>query len=581
MIMKLKKILEFPSILAFYLKTSNILKYFSMAFIITGIFGLILKLPLNEGDSSIYLVYAKDMWKAPFTYGHEVKSGATSPIWAMILSLFFIFPIYDLNLHIYFIKCFALIIVIICGYVLKKLSLEITKNENISWMCMAVFLNNYYLTGNFIMFETVFASLSIMLAILCTIKIIRENQGFHFRDYIIAGLIIGSLHYIRPEALLITIILTIVLIHHLIKNKLFKPNLKRIFIISFIMIFCLSWYYIYFFIMTKELPFSSLFARSNMVAYHRGEDIYFTPLYVYYAFIGFNEPFLEVFNFLFKTSINGDHWIVFGIWNNEYLIYFLRTVFLSIGFIIGIKYLIKNNKSRNQKEVLITLFSSFSFLILFLIFNPGGYGARYLFPIKPLNIIFVITGIYYLWKKIGRRFLKKVNINKENFQIFTVLIIISLGVLYIPIQTYDNYQTSINSDINVDINDTLGKKHIEKINKYVDEDDTVLLYEIQNQYYLEAQAISMDGIVGGEILPYLYGEKKGDLTQFLLDYEIDFIVSGDIDTERRTEYKDTILIEIYDRAKHSDINDDFTINGIHFENLMEHENSYLVKVDYN
>lgn len=83
---------------------------------------------------------------------------------------------------------------------------------------------------------------------------------------------------------------------------------------------------------------------------------------------------------------------------------------------------------------------------------------------------------------------------------------------------------------------------VSRLNTMVSPRDTVLLYEIQTQYFLDAPALSLDGIVGGQVLPYLH--RGSDLSDFLREYRPRWWVANDA-VFYREELKNTLLARVH------------------------------------
>lgn len=76
------------------LRKFDFLEQLLLALILSSVISLILFFPyFQNGDSSIYLTFAKSMWtRGLFYFGPEGPwGGATSPLWALMLSLPYLF----------------------------------------------------------------------------------------------------------------------------------------------------------------------------------------------------------------------------------------------------------------------------------------------------------------------------------------------------------------------------------------------------------------------------------------------------------------------------------------------------------
>ena len=61
---------------------------------------------------------------------------------------------------------------------------------------------------------------------------------------------------------------------------------------------------------------------------------------------------------------------------------------------------------------------------------------------------------------------------------------------------------------NSNLKNRLSENFTSKINQIIDQDEKLLIYEIQTQYYLSAKAVSMDSRVGKEALGLINGKEN-------------------------------------------------------------------------
>ncbi|MBD0319802.1 MAG: hypothetical protein ICV87_05685, partial [Gemmatimonadetes bacterium] len=91
-------------------------------------------------------------------------------------------------------------------------------------------------------------------------------------------------------------------------------------------------------------------------------------------------------------------------------------------------------------------------------------------------------------------------------------------------------------------NELFEKSLVTRLNRIAGPDERVLVYEIQTQYHLRAVALSLDGIVGGQVLPYL--RAGSDLSDFLWEYRPALWVANDAIHTRR-EFEHSILRKVH------------------------------------
>jgi hypothetical protein len=107
---------------------------------------------------------------------------------------------------------------------------------------------------------------------------------------------------------------------------------------------------------------------------------------------------------------------------------------------------------------------------------------------------------------------------------------------------------------------------VNQLNAMVSPRDTVLLYEIQAQYFLNAPALSLDGIVGGEVLPYLH--RGSDLSDFLREYRPRWWVANNA-VFYREELKNTLLARV--QKKPPPMGGSVQEGGITFTRVLQRE----------
>ena len=82
-----------------------------------------------------------------------------------------------------------------------------------------------------------------------------------------------------------------------------------------------------------------------------------------------------------------------------------------------------------------------------------------------------------------------------------------------------------------------------KFNPIIKNDEKILIYEIQGQYYINGQCISMDGIVGDyNITKTLIGDR--DFETYILNENIKYIVTHEAMNYRKI-FNDTLIEDLY------------------------------------
>ena len=104
--------------------------------------------------------------------------------------------------------------------------------------------------------------------------------------------------------------------------------------------------------------------------------------------------------------------------------------------------------------------------------------------------------------------------------------------------------------------------------------EKVATYEIQTQYCLKSQTISLDGIVGGEILPYF--KINSNLVDFFEKYKPSYLVLSDY-IIYRNEYRNTILEDLYNRDSKVAVGSEVNISNIKFVKIAENYNDSSIE----
>jgi hypothetical protein len=178
----------------------------------------------------------------------------------------------------------------------------------------------------------------------------------------------------------------------------------------------------------------------------------------------------------------------------------------------------------------------------FVVIPPGPYAARYLVPFSAIGTLMLAEGFQRIARSLGGR-----------MAIAGVGVVTALFWLWVATPRRYDYDLLLLRDL------SLG------LNPYTSAADRVLIYEIQGQFYLNAHCISLDGIVGGEALPFLEGRES--LADFVRREKIGFIVTMDSFVYRRALRK-TALKDLYLHDVTHSVDSRTTIDGIVLEKLI-------------
>lgn len=268
---------------------------------------------------------------------------------------------------------------------------------------------------------------------------------------------------------------------------------------------------LYIYTKTKDLKYS-IFA--SIIAY--------LPLLIYSLYM-YNHTGTFI-----PTSIEGR--AIFALENGDYIDRLVTTIksllrpsgLIYIVFAFSVFSLIKRVRDNKINYIPILIFAT-----LYSLSPPNQYISRYLLVILPF-IIILLTDL-----------LCDIAISKSNEKYFK-LSLLSFLFLFLGATIFikqkltrydDNYNTVLLSDLNKVI-DSIGI-----------ENSNVLVYEIQAQYnqpYINY--ISADGIVGGEIFPFLKNEMSFE--EWLDYYDIEYIVTMNGYGYRKS-LRSTELFELY------------------------------------
>lgn len=484
-----------------------------------GIVSTIILFRTNSGDAAIVLVFAKSMKNGLFYFGNQGPvGGATSPLWALLLSVFYL-PTNEPSFFL--IKFFSLFVFILTGFLIYFISKKLLDDDIFSLLSTTLWFINakgQLLTAT--LYDAILSALVIIIILYYTF-IVREKIFLKDADktssWFIFGLIAGILPLVRPELLLIDLVVICYIIYLIYNTNKKQKYLKYLLISIFLALFISSSYYIWLALNTRLLIPSSIVARGMTFSTR------FTVKSLIEQLKLRSKLFLDV----------------------AFLSY---IIFSMLSLIFYKEYKIKRD------HIFLCLFISIAIISLFFI-KYSYLFHRYIFPIIPLLCITAALGIYTIYKKLLYLLNNKVmNITVRKIIILLMCVFLILVICGFQLRSaYNTYVYSMDIILEKDLSKTL--------NNVSNRTDSVLLYEIQAQYYLNAHAISLDGIVGGEILPYL--KNGSDLSDFLLDYKPDFIVVSEA-FNYRVEYKNTILNELYNNDKKIAIGEDVIIKNITF-----------------
>lgn len=500
-----------------------------------GITACILQFPLNTGDASIYLVFAKCMKKGLFWYGNEGPvHGATSPLWAALLGLGHALTdepplvfLKSMNLCIFALGALAV------GTLVRFASQDILPGLIAAglWLCLYTAQE-----GVALLYASPLAAALATTSVLLTARVSEpyrhsESQTVSSSMVLTLAFVLGLLPLARPECLFVMAPCLIALAHAL----LFKRKHRGPGTISYpllVLAVCISigmagTYYLWMWGQTGQLVPSSIAAR----AMRTQENILDMPrLKVLGHFFCFPRPRLR------------------GLCD-----------VLAVGcFAIGVVSLLFTER---KATALLAISCCFVFLTALLLVPAGNYTARYTVTVKPIVFLFSAVGISDAANWINARLSR--DVRWLRIPLFGLAVVgLALAPGYAAYQIHKAYSVRTTA---MPIETILERDTAAVLNNLAQRKERVLVYEIQTQYYLQSQAVSMDGIVGGEIIPYL---KTGDLVPFIKKHEIRWVCASNA-MEYRPLLARTVLGQLWQQDGSIQIGGELTLRGLVFSKVFQ------------
>lgn len=455
------------------------------------------------GDSSIYLVYAKNIASGDFLSFNpgEFSSGATSPLWAIILSIGFI-----LGNGVGFSKLISLILVITALLLSYKTSLVISKFK-IGSAIGVVFLWYFLAFSGLLLYESGLTVTLISILIILNYYFITKGEK-RYIWYI--GIIWMVLPLVRPECIIISV-LNVFLLVFLNRND-FNMGFKilGIFLLSLIP---LTVYFSYSFIKTGVFS-TSCYARH------------------------------------YSLSVIADS--VPNIDYNAFFEFFSYPVVI-MGFFVGIYGMVKDYNKRCSWLLFLFLTIFIGFIIIFMFYSPVNNPLelqRYVVFVIPFLVPFISLGVL--------KFIKVTS----NFKLGSI-ILVALIILTLVVVPPVSFVTTYNKLGSLGFDDVTERGAVTYLNSIAEPNATILAYEVQGRYYLrnDLKLLSLDGITDGKIVPFL--EKK-DIKGFLWKYKPRYMIVNK--AVYLPMYSDSVIKMAVDEIGNKE-GSSIKIEGIIFKNI--------------
>ncbi len=498
---------------------AHVLLFFTAFFMLMQMF---LRLPGLSGDASIYWTFARSMWEqGPYYFGTVgPKHGATSPLWAFLLSL-----VHLVRPHWY--MGFQGLSIVLMGAAVVSTGLlarHITKSSIAGLVAanivlLSVPLHRYCSAG----YDTGLICLAVIEGVRASILLYEGPQTP--RRWIHWLIPMAAMPLARPEAVMFFPLIALWTGFYVgIQKKL----LKEFLIVGFISGLPSLFFYLWMYAETGHLVPTSVQGRDLV---HSAADTFWPPV-PFYALIYRNFGGLIAPDTLHSGAF--------------------AAVWMSM---VGIGGLFMFKTRRHLALLIVAPATALCGMMLFR--NPSAYMVRYSLPVMSLGVIFGTMGIFFVAQKV-------LTLDKPlRTGVGIGAVVVGLGLAFAPINViYTRAHTHREIQI-VDVLDVAGSKIL---NKFLKPTDLAIVYEIQTQYWLKCRTIAASGIVGGEIFPYLTTRnirefKAMGVTHIFLSNAYDY----------RSIFDDTVMEHLWNVNDTIPINGEVEFQGVRLEKLVARE----------
>ncbi|MDH5761715.1 MAG: hypothetical protein OEZ51_01925 [Nitrospinota bacterium] len=199
-------------------------------------------------------------------------------------------------------------------------------------------------------------------------------------------------------------------------------------------------------------------------------------------------------------------------------------------------------------------------LALYMIFPPGVYIPRYMVPSVPV-ISFVsvwLIGKVFLQIRDPMSHLFQLQARAKNFSGWMGML--SCGLALVWVFMYAPWNGGF---YKVTQEEILLPRLAQVVNQVAGPEDKILVYEIQSQFYMKAEAIGMT-VIGKYALDFL--QRKESLEDFLKRERIRYVVTMNSFNYRRI-YNNTALVDLYVHDLSNGIGSTLEVNGITYTKI--------------
>ena len=207
---------------------------------------------------------------------------------------------------------------------------------------------------------------------------------------------------------------------------------------------------------------------------------------------------------------------------------------------------------KDKSLVYFAIISIISYFIILTFISPVTVDSdRYILPVIPFFGLAISIFIKDTFEH---------TTNKNTIIIFLLIFVIGYPLYTIIPSVFHNRSRGLNFDTIVE------KNIIHTINSFAEPNSKILVYEVQDRFYLrpDITLISLDGITDGKVAPYL---KSGDMYSFLLKYKPDYWLANDA-VNYRPYLKNSVFNKFVGKRNNS-----ISFGNITIEKIKENEKS--------
>ena len=496
-----------------------------------AITAVIARLGNAVGDASIYWVFADSAWEhGPFHYGADgPKHGATSPLWALILML--ARPLAGDNFLVYqVLGGAAFFLVAVATY---RLTLFTCKSVPLALGAAAFLLFSRPLGfASTHAFETPLFAALLVETVLSTLKLhaAPARPGRIPRELVRWALFGALLPLARPEGALAVMLLAPWVLGHV------RGNLRATALVG-AMAVPAGAYFGAMYLATGQLLPSSVAARQLLAG--AGDVVPKSALTIVASSAGLlfeSKGWLYVCSNILQAAL-----MAAGCW----MLWKRKPVWA---------------------VALVSIPALYAALLLWK--NPGFLHERYSAPLAPLGLTLAAAGLQPLlrpWPAVASSLAKAMS---------PAIVLLLLPIVF-ALHVHQCLTTSFRPPKRsaLDVLDFDGARTLEP---RLQPTDLALVYEIQSQLYLGCRTISADGVVGGEILPYL---RSKDLAGFLREFSVTHVFVSQAFALRGI-YRDTLLERLARAAEDQHVGDEYVEDGLRFTRIAERAAKPSIRVPH-